>query len=215
MEARSFPRKNLRLQKNLNISDGWICPVWFYFWSRFRCGGIDLLRWCRRLWFLRVLSLVTFGGHGFWLGHDGLCNFCVQRRTRTFSDGWFVKLFLSPICYLSICVEVCGFAESFTLAPSALLGGFLWLGHDGIWKRIRLQGNFEYAEKLGTFQMRTAPPLLLLESLRELKRIWSTKRVGGLSSPLLVVVSKFVGSPCVFESFTTHCLFVLSHVWCP
>jgi len=29
--------------------------------------------------------------------------------------------------------------------------------------------NFEYAEKLGTFQMRTAPPLLLLESLRELR----------------------------------------------
>ena len=57
-----------------------------------------MLRWCRRLWFLRVLSLVTFGGHGFWLGHHGLCNFCVQRRTRTYSDGWFVlSNFFSPL----------------------------------------------------------------------------------------------------------------------
>lgn len=79
-------------------------------------------------------------------------------------------------------------------------------------------GKFRVCRETRTFQMRTAPPLLLLESFRELKRIWSTNRVGGLSSPLLVVVvvvvvasivvvSKFVGSPCVLESFTTHSVF--------
>lgn len=34
--------------------------------------------------FALATPFVAFRGHGFWLGHDGLCNFCVQRRTRIF-----------------------------------------------------------------------------------------------------------------------------------
>lgn len=208
-----------------DISDGWISPFGFYFWLRCGCGGIDLLWWCRRFWFLRVLTLVTFGGHGFWLGHDGLCNFCVQRRTRTFSDGWCV-IFSSPL--FAIFRFVSKFVGSPSLSP---------------WRRRRFWGvscgwdMVDYGSAFGSREIRICRETRTFSDaycsaatasreLRRVKRIWSTNRVGGLSSPLLVVVvvvasivvvSKFVGSPCVFESFTTHSLFVLPlpHVWCP
>lgn len=57
----------------------------------------------------------------------------------------------------------------FHLGAVGAFGGFLWLGHDGLWKRIRLQEISSMQEKLEHFQMRTPPPLLLLESLRELR----------------------------------------------
>ena len=78
-------------------------------------------------------------------------------------------------------------------------------------------GNFEYAGETRTFSDVYSSAATASRELKRVKRIWSTNRVGGLSSPLLVVVvvvasivvvSKFVGSPCVFESFTTHSVFL-------
>ena len=57
----------------------------------------------------------------------------------------------------------------FHLGAVGAFGGFLVVGTWWIMEAHSAPGKFEYAEKLEHFQMRTAPPLLLLESLGELR----------------------------------------------
>ena len=112
----------------------------------------------------------------------------------------------------------------FHLGAVGAFGGFLVVGTWWIMEAHSAPGKLRICRETRTFSDAYCSAATASRELRRVKRIWSTNRVGGLSSPLLVVVvvvasivvvSKFVGSPCVFESFTTHSLFVLPHVWCP